>query len=249
MKGLMFLGLVGAAIYGALLFSYDVLPRDTADDAFAGRNLGDPGARQLRSWGTDLPDLASSSSQEAPLPLRKSAATPAATSAAATSPNSEAKPIAAQSDGAAYQPVEWAKVVYTAKVHGEASVSSPTLRFYQPGTTLRVVSRENGWAQVTDPSSGEGGWVFEQYLTPADSGTVTQTAMATTPTKVATEPARTTPPAAKKRIVRVPRPAARMPDDFASAQFDRRWGRRAERRSGFGMFFFGRFARNDADFR
>jgi hypothetical protein len=49
-------------------------------------------------------------------------------------------------------------------------------------------------------------------------------------------------PSAKRRV-RAPRPAARMPHDFASAQFDRRWDRRTERRGGFGLFFFGRFAR------
>ena len=151
MKGLMFLGLVGAALYGALLLSYDVLPRDTAEDAFAGRSLGDPSARQLRSWGTDLPALAGS--QDTSLPLR-----PASTSPAASLPMSEAKPPSAQSDGTTYQPVEWAKVVIAAKVHGDASVSSPILRFYQPGTALRVLSRQNGWVQVTDPSSGEAGW-------------------------------------------------------------------------------------------
>jgi Bacterial SH3 domain len=247
MKGLVFLGLVGAAIYGALLLSHDVLPRDTAEDAFAGRSLGDPSARQLRSWGTDLPALASS--QDTSLGLRQPDAKPASTSPAASLPMSEAKPTSAKSDSTTYQPVEWAKVVIAAKVHGDASVSSPILRFYQPGTALRVLSRQNGWVEVTDPSSAEAGWVFEQYLVPADGPTATQTAMETT-SKPVGEPAQaTTPPAAKKRVVRAPRPAARMPVDFASTQFDRRWERRAERRSGFGMFFFGRFARSDAEFR
>jgi hypothetical protein len=247
MKGLMFLSLVGAAIYGALLLSYDVLPRETAEDAFAGRSLGDPGDRQLRSWGTDLPALANS--QDALLPSRKPSVTPASTSHAASLPMSEAKPTSAQSGSTTYQPVEWAKVVIAAKVHGDASVSSPILRFYQPGTALRVVSRQTGWVQVIDPSSGEAGWVFEQYLVPAEGPIATQTAMETT-SKPVVEPAQaTTPPAAKKRVVRAPKPAARMPVHFASTQFDRRWERRAERRSGFGMFFFGRFARNDAEFR
>ena len=51
MKGLVFLGLVGAALYGALVLSYDLLPRDPAKDAFARQSLGDPSNRQLRSWG------------------------------------------------------------------------------------------------------------------------------------------------------------------------------------------------------
>jgi SH3-like domain-containing protein len=227
MKGVLFLGLVGAAIYGAILLSYDALPRDPAEDAHAVRTLGNLGERQLRSWGTDLPALATSSSQEASLPL------PAATTAsrAISSTNS-------QYDGTAYQPVEWAKVAFAAKVHSDASVSSPTPRFYQPGTTLQVVSRQNGWVQVVDPNSGERGWVFEQYLVPAESPIATKTAMATTSTA---EPARAM-PSAKKRA-RAPRPAARMRHDFASAQFERRWDRRGERRGSFALFFFGRFAR------
>jgi hypothetical protein len=231
MKGLLFLGLVGAAIYGALVLSDEVLPRDPAKDAFAGQSLGDPSDRQLRSWGTDLPALASSSSQKASVTLRKTAVTPASTS------RLEATPTASRPDDPAYQPIEWARVVLAAKVHGEASVSSPTLRFYQPGTALEVVSRQNGWVQITDPASGESGWVFEQYLVPADGPTVTQTAMATTASKPAAEP---TGAIAKKRVG-ASRPAARTPDKFTFAQFDRRWERRAARRGG--LFFFGRFAR------
>jgi hypothetical protein len=97
MKGVLFLGLVGAAIYGAILLSYHTFPRDPAGEAFTGRSLGDAGNR-LRSWGTDLPDLASSSSQEASLPL------PAAT---AVSPSRVISSTNSQYDGTAYQPVEW----------------------------------------------------------------------------------------------------------------------------------------------
>jgi Bacterial SH3 domain len=241
MKGLLFLGLVGAAIYGALVLSYDVLSRDAAKDAFVRQSLGSPGDRQLRSWGTDLPALTGSSPQAVSLPLRTPAVTPASTSAASM-PMAEAKPTSAQYDGNTYQLVEWAKVLYPAKVHGDASISSPTLRFYQAGTALQVVSRQNGWVQVTDPASGQGGWVFEQYLAPADGPTVTRTAMETTASNSAAEPTRAT-PSVKKRVG-VSRPAARRPDSFASARLDSRWERRAERRGGFGLFFFGRhFAR------
>ena len=126
-------------------------------------------------------------------------------------------------------------MVLAAKVHGDASVSSPTLRFYRPGTALQVVSRQNGWVQIIDPASGESGWVFEQYLVPADGPTATQTAMVTTPSEPAAEP---TGAVAKKRVGAS---RLRMPDKFTFAQFDRRWERRAARRGG--LFFFGRFAR------
>ena len=135
-----------------------------------------------------------------------------------------------------------AKVVLVAKVHGDASISSPTVRFYPPGTALQVVSRQNGWVQIKDPTSGESGWVYEQYLSPAEGPTATQTAMAVTASRETAEPARSNRQIAKNRV-RAPRPAARRSHDFAAAQFDRRSDRRAERRGGFGLFFFGRFAR------
>ena len=230
MKGVLLLGLVGAAIYGALVLSDDLLPRDPAKDAFAGQRLGNPSDRQLRSWGTDLPALASSSSQGASVTLRKPALTPALPSRSASL---EAKPTTTRPDATAYQPIEWGRVVLAARVHSDASVSSPTLRFCQPGTALQVVSRQNGWVQITDPASGERGRVFEQYLVPADG----PTAMVTTASKPAAEPTS----AIAKKGVGASRPAARTPDKFTFAQFDRRWERRAARRGG--LFFFGHFAR------
>jgi hypothetical protein len=232
MKGVLFLGLVGAAIYGAILLSNDLLPHESASNALSGQSLRNAEDRKLRSWGTDLPALASSNSQEAPVAVRNLAAM--------GSPSPVVASANSQSVGTAYQPVEWAKVAFAAKVHSDASVSSPTLRFYQPGTALQVVSRQNGWVHVTDPNSGERGWVFEQYLQPADGPTATPSAIATAATAL---PERANPmPSAKKRV-RAPRPAARRSHDFAAAQFDRRWERRAQRRGGFGLFFFGRFAR------
>ena len=155
----------------------------------------------------------------------------------------EEKPTSAQFDDTSYEPIEWAEVMLAARVHTEASVSSPTLRFYQPGTALQVISRENGWVQVTDPTSRKGGWVFEQYLGPLDRAAIMQTAMAPTTYKALSEPTQANPvPSAKKRS-RAPRPVVRVPREVASAQFDKRWERRAARRGGFGLFFFGRFAR------
>jgi Bacterial SH3 domain len=154
-----------------------------------------------------------------------------------------AKSTSSQSGGTVYEAIEWAKVTFPAKAHSEASVSSPILRFYQLGTVLQVVSRENGWVQVTDPTSQETGWVFERFLVPADGPTVGQTALATTTSKAVTESTPAKPVlSAKKRGV-VPRSTVRIRESVALAQFDRRWDRRHERRGGFGLFFFGRFAR------
>jgi Bacterial SH3 domain len=243
MKGVLFLGLVGAAIYGALLLSYDALPREPAENPYAGQGLSNLDDRQLRSWGTDLPALASSNSQEASIPLRNPATMTTSLSRVASISTSEEKPTNAQSDSTAYDAVEWAKVVFVAKAHDDASVSSQTLRFYQPGTALQVIGRQNGWVKIADPTSGERGWVFEQYLVPADGPAATQTAMAASPTRVAAEPARADVASIAKTRVRASRQVARTPHNFASAQFDGRWERRTERRGAFGLFFFGRFAR------
>ena len=253
MKGLLVLSLIGAGIYGALVVSHDLLRSDKPQGLFAEESLGDPGARQLRSWGSDLPALVTS--QPASVSLRKPDATASSSEngqAPAADvgllPVAQAKSTPAQSASTTYSTGEWTKVALAARVHSDASVSSPIISFYQAGTALQVLDRQNGWVQVADPASGESGWVFEQYLAPATGPTVTQTALETSASKPVAEPARANlVPGAKKRV-RAPRPAVRMPKDVAMAQFERRWERRAERRGGFG-FFFGRFARNEAQFR
>ena len=245
MKGVLFLSLVGAAIYMALVVSHDQLSTDRAGDGFTRQSSSGPPNRQLRSWGTDLPSLVSS--QGASLPLREPGVVPGsletAHSQASTAVAKAAEtPIFSQSDGTSYEPIEWAKVILAARAHSEASVSSPTLRFYQPGAALRVISRDNGWVQVIDPSSREGGWILEQYLMPIDRPTVTQTAVVTTASKELSESTQAKPVPSAKRRARA-RPAVRVPEAVAITQFDSRWERRAERRAGRGLFFFGRFAR------
>ena len=196
MKGLLVLSLIGAGIYGVLVLSHDFLRGDRPQGLFAGESLGDPGARQLRSWGSDLPALANS--QRASVPLRKPEIAPSSTPASSVVPISEAKPTSAQSGIA--PGTEWVSVTLAAKVHSEASISSPVLFFYPAGTALQVVDRQDGWARVTDPTSGAGGWIFEQYLLPATGPVVTQTALATAPTKALPEPTGASPaPSAKKR--------------------------------------------------
>jgi len=253
MKGLLVLSLIGAGIYGALVVSHDLLRSDKPQGLFAEESLGDPGARQLRSWGSDLPALATS--QPASVSPRKPDETASSSEngqAPAADvgllPMAQAKSTPAQSASTTYPTGEWTKVALAARVHSDASVSSPIISFYQAGTALQVLDRQNGWVQVADPASGESGWVFEQYLAPATGPTVTHTALETSASKPVAEPARANlVPGAKKRV-RAPRPAVRMPEDVAMAQFERRRERRAERRGGFG-FFFGRFARNEAEFR
>jgi hypothetical protein len=51
MKGVLLLGVVGAAIYTALVVSHDLLQSDRADHRLSSQGLTSPTTRQLRSWG------------------------------------------------------------------------------------------------------------------------------------------------------------------------------------------------------
>jgi hypothetical protein len=247
MKGLLFLSLVGAAIYMALVVTHDFLPSDRAEDTFTSQRSTNPGARRLRSWGSDLPALVSS--QASLLPLHKPAVVagpnesdPSEYSKSAV--RSEEKSTSSQVEGTAYEPIEWTKVILAARVHSEASVSSPTIRFYQPGMALQVVNRQNGWLQVADPASQERGWVLEKYLASIEGPTLTQTAMDATPKNTLSEQVTAKPAftGAKKRN-RSAKRALRVSNDIAFAEltprYDR-WSRRGNRRGGLGLFFFGR---------
>ena len=229
MKGVLFVGLVGAALYMALVVSHDLLSTEKAENRIASRAPSGSRLEPLRSWGTDLPALASRASPPLGTPVAAAAANDINLNRRSdTSPTTP------------YDATEWVSVRLAARVHREASVSSPTLRFYQPGISLQVVSHENGWTQINDPISRQGGWVLEQYLVPADGPIVTRTATAAIAYKALPEPTQVKPVLSAKKRARASRPTVRMPDDIAAAQFESRWGRRAERRRA--LFFFGRFA-------
>ena len=54
MKGLLFLGLVGAAIYALLVYTHQVLPRGEAEDMDGQTQPNQPVAQHLSSWGLTL---------------------------------------------------------------------------------------------------------------------------------------------------------------------------------------------------
>lgn len=239
MKGLLFLSLVGAAIYGALLVSHDFLLRDRAKGPSFAQSLGDASDRRLRSWGSDLPALTNSSSQVSSLP------TPTATTSAHEgskdlAPTAGAVIPSKELGRAAYMPPE-AKVTIAARAHSAPSISSPIVHFYPRGTALQVLDRENDWVQVIDRASGESGWVLDQYLIETESGG-TQIALETSK---ATDPMTIKPMPSSRKTARGHKPQVRNTESVALARFDRRWDRRVQRRGGFGLFFFGRFARAD----
>jgi hypothetical protein len=72
-------------------------------------------------------------------------------------------------DGPQDEAQEWVQVLVSgAGMHGTASEDSPALFAFPYGRTLRVVSRYEGWVEVTDPQSAATGWMKAQYLAPAN---------------------------------------------------------------------------------
>jgi hypothetical protein len=168
-------------------------------------------------------------------------------------PNADDQPAAADKaslpgiDGTEQEPVEWAKVIFAARVHTEASVSSPTVAYYRPGTELQVVERENGWLRLLDPVTQERGWVFEKYLSSIDGPSPTQAAMESTTENGISEPLPAKPalPRSKHRA-RPAAPALQVSEDVVVTESDPRsgrWARRGDRRRGIGLFMLGPSAR------
>ena len=177
MRGLLFLGLVGAAIYAFLVYTHHALQGREAEDTFAGQTQpNQPVAQHLSSWGTHLASRLPAQQKAADEPRlndpsQNSERKPGAWYQTAAS---EAKAPVSASESVVL--VEWAKVVLAARVHDQASVSSPTVRFNTPGTDLQVVRREGDWLQVSDPVTQERGWVLEKYLVATDGPSSTQAA-------------------------------------------------------------------------
>jgi hypothetical protein len=260
MKGLLLLLSVGAAIYTLLVMSHDALPGPSgkAENTFAGQTQPNhPVVERLSSWGSYLPSRSLSQNPQSATSQRSPQLPPQQSDD--PSQNSERKPgaeyqLAASEDkattsknsGAEQEPVEWAKVVLAAQTHSQASVSSPTVRFYRPGTELQIVRREGAWFQVSDPVTQERGWIFEKYLSSIDGPGPTQVATESTTEPLMTKPAL---PKSKKRS-RSAKPAVRVLNGVVanSDPWSGRWARRADRRRGFGLFMFrpfGRFASQD----
>ena len=179
MRALLLLSLVGIALYALLVLTFNVVPNGRVEDTFAGKTQPNhPIDRELRSWGANLPALVNS---QQPQPQQNVAHAPTERMSDADQPAaSPGNLVPSELDSSKQDHVEWTKVMLAARAHGEASVSSPTIRFYSPGTQLQVVSRQNGWLQLLDPVTQERGWVFEKYLVLIDGPSPTQTALEST---------------------------------------------------------------------
>ena len=243
MRGLLLLGIVGAAIYAVLIFTHDVITDGETENPYAGQTQPDrPDAKRLSSWDGYLPNP--SVSQNPQVAMSQPAPSSPQQRDAQRQPDtgdqfaaSENKPTTSEGDSSESESVAWAKVVLAAQLHSEASVTSPTVRFYGPGTELQVVRREGAWFQVLDPVTEERGWVLDEYLSSIGGPTPAQVATETT-----TEPPTVIKPAVPKssKRSRSAKPAARRRSVMiANADpWNDRWARRADRRRGFGLFMF-----------
>jgi len=231
---LLFLSLVGAAIYALLIFTHDTLTVDKAEKTYTEQTEPNHPVQHLSSWDSYLPDR--SVSQSSKLATSQLSASLPPQQSSEPRQNSEHNPNQlATRDGAEPEPVELAKVVLAAQTHTQASVSSPTVRFYRPGAELQVVRREGIWFEVSDPVTQERGWVLAQYLSSIESPTPTQVASEST-----AEPLTVAPPSPKSnKRHRSAKPAVRGGVMVANADpWNDRWSRRAERRRGAGLFMF-----------
>jgi hypothetical protein len=239
---LLLLSLIGAAIYALLIYTHDVLTDEKAEKTYAEQAQPNHPVQHLSSWGSYLPDRSISQNSQlatsqppTPLPPQQSdEASQNSERSADQVASSENKATFSESGDTEPKPVELAKVVLAAQTHSQASVSSPTIRFYRPGTELQVVRREGIWFEVSDPVTQERGWVLAQYLSSIESPTPTQVATESTTEPLTVKPAS---PKSNKRH-RSAKHAVHGVGVATADPWNPRWARRADRRRGFGLFIF-----------
>jgi len=260
MKGLLFLGLVGAAIYALLVYGHDALKdRHTKISSASQAQSDQTVSNHFSSWDTYLPTPGSENSQSA-LSQHGDHADQDTESQVGDRNQLAASEDAQVGGSDSSKPqtvsVEWAKVMLAAKMHDQASISSPTVRSYSPGTNVQVVRRDGSWVLVSDPITQEHGWVLDEYLASIGGAGSTQAALEST-TEPTEPPSTKAVPKSKKRslaskrsrpAVRVSNPRSARPIFRGSRDVARwdpwniPWAGRVDRRRGFQPFLIGRFA-------
>jgi hypothetical protein len=65
-------------------------------------------------------------------------------------------------------PAEWVQVVNAVNVRPRPDKSSKTISVAKKGAKLRVLARNKGWVQVSDPTTSMKGWVYRGFVKPAE---------------------------------------------------------------------------------
>ena len=227
MKGLLFLSVVGLALYTLLVLTDNSLRDGEVKTAAL--------TQRLSSWGSDL---APTSNSQAPATQSTNRQNPADEGQRFdTQQNSERNrsfggELKVQDSTIESGTAEWVKIVLPARVHHQASASSLTVRHYAPGVELQVVRREGVWLKVSHPASRERGWVLDKYLS---------SIAGPSSTRVASESITETPPIKAHPRSKKRSQSSKNAKPKELAGWDRRnpqWSRRADRRQ-FRMFLLG----------
>ena len=181
MRTLLFLSLVGAAIYGFLVIS-----GGNTNENQTIQTQNHPVGERLSSWGSYL---AQSPSQNPQLATSQRPAQTHSQLVDDTSQNSERKSgteyqLAASENktpavGAKPEPVEWAKIVLAAQMHSEASVSSPTVEDRSSigsSTPTKVATESTTEPQSAKPAQPKANKLHHQSAVATESTTEPQSA-------------------------------------------------------------------------
>ena len=220
---LLFVSLAGAALYALLVFTHDAITDSKSERIPVPLSQPvHPVPQRLSSWESYLRSSDPNSQTTAQMPPQQNVA--------ATSEAKSVVSTAAQ--------VEWTKVALAARMHDQASVASPTVRLFTPGTDLQVIRREGVWLLISDPVSQERGWILEKYLSPSKSASSTQAARELTdavPVAALQKPKKWS--QSSKRSKSASRVSKHR---SAVARWDPyRWGSRVDRRRDFRVFMLG----------
>jgi hypothetical protein len=127
------------------------------------------------------------------------------------------------------EPAQWARITRSATLHREASVSSPIVGYSGPGKEVQIREYVNGWFQVQDPETQEGGWIFHKYVAYIYGPTPAEAQVAAT-----AEPSVKVASPTSQKSARIGKPAVRK----AAKRHDqnRQIAEDGERRRWFGLF-------------
>ena len=177
MRTLLFLSLVGAAIYGFLVIS-----GGNTNENQTIQTQNHPVGERLSSWGSYL---AQSPSQNPQLATSQRPAQTHSQLVDDASQNSERKSgteyqLAASENkapavGAKPEPAEWAKIVLAAQMHSEASVSSPTVEDRSSigsSTPTQVATESTTEPQSAKPAPPKASKLHHQSAKPTVRGRV-----------------------------------------------------------------------------